>query len=171
MRGHPLPAPPGGPWCPVFKNLCARGARPAGGVGKPAHFGTPQPPTGGPQSVLFPVGAVSSPPENLPFLRRGGTLGRPKAFPLGGKVAGRQARRMRGRISECLCRAREGELPRRGKRSWPGPRPRRAAPVFANFPPGDFAACGRRVPLPSAAKEPKRHRGRIRWATAPLRSA
>ena len=25
-----------------------------------------------------------------------------------------------------LCRAREGDLPRRGKRSWPGPRPRRA---------------------------------------------
>ena len=81
MRGHPLPAPPGGPWCPVFKNLCARGARPGGVVGKPTHFGTPEWPTGAPQSLLFPVGVVSSPPENLPFLRRGGTLGRPKVFP------------------------------------------------------------------------------------------
>ena len=35
------------------------------------------------KSFFFSVGAVSSPPENLPFLRRGGTLGRPKAFPLG----------------------------------------------------------------------------------------
>ena len=34
-----------------------------------------------PQAFFFSVGAVSSPPENLPFLRRGGTLGRPKAFP------------------------------------------------------------------------------------------
>ena len=37
------------------------------------------------QAFFFSVGAVSSPPENLPFLRRGGTLGRPKAFPLGGR--------------------------------------------------------------------------------------
>ena len=36
---------------------------------------------------------------------------------------------------------------------------------------GDSAACGRRVPLPMAAKEPKRHRGRGRWTTAPLRFA
>ena len=36
-----------------------------------------------PKAFFFSVGAVSSPPENLPFLRRGGTLGRPKAFPLG----------------------------------------------------------------------------------------
>ena len=34
-----------------------------------------------PIAFFFSVGAVSSPPENLPFLRRGGTLGRPKAFP------------------------------------------------------------------------------------------
>ena len=33
------------------------------------------------KAFFFSVGAVSSPPENLPFLRRGGTLGRPKAFP------------------------------------------------------------------------------------------
>ena len=40
---------------------------------------------------------------------------------------------------EKLCRAREGELPRRGKRSWPGPRPRRA--VFGvSFTKGGFAA-------------------------------
>ena len=53
-----------------------------------------------PKAFFFSVGAVSSPPENLPFLRRGGTLGRPKAFPPGGKVAGRQARRMRGQGSD-----------------------------------------------------------------------
>ena len=35
-----------------------------------------------PKAFFFSVGAVSSPPENLPFLR-GGTLARPKAFPLG----------------------------------------------------------------------------------------
>ena len=29
---------------------------------------------------------------------------------------------------------------------------------------GDFAACGRRVPLPTAAKEPKRRRGRLRMS-------
>ena len=29
---------------------------------------------------------------------------------------------------------------------------------------GDFAACGRRVPLPAAAKEPKRRRGRLRMS-------
>ena len=59
---------------------------------------------------------------------------------------------------EKLCRAREGELPHRGKRSWPGPRPRRA--VFGvSFAQGGFAACGRRVTLPTAAKSPKRRRG------------
>ena len=34
-----------------------------------------------------------------------------------------------------LRRAREGELPRRGKRGWPGPRPRRAAGSFTGFRP------------------------------------
>ena len=34
--------------------------------------------------------------------------------------------------------------------------------VFA----GDFAACGRRVPLPMAAKEPKRPRGRLQMSTS-----
>ena len=63
------------------------------------------------------------------------------------------------------CRAREGELPCKGKRDWPGPR--LGAPLSC-FTPGDFAACGRRVPLPMAAKEPNRPRGRVRWATAAL---
>ena len=65
---------------------------------------------------------------------------------------------------EKLCRAREGELPRRGKRSWPGPRPRRAVLQ------GDFAACGRRPSFSMAKKKAKRHRGRGRWTTAPPRS-
>ena len=62
---------------------------------------------------------------------------------------------VQGQVSlEKLCRAREGELPRRGKRSWPGPRPRRA--VFGvSFAQGSFAACGRRVTLPMAARRRK----------------
>ena len=42
--------------------------------------------------------------------------------------------------------------------------PHRAAGMISAR--GDFAACGRRVPLPMAAKEPKRHRGRLRMSTS-----
>ena len=49
--------------------------------------------------------------------------------------------RMRGQVSDCICCTQ-----------------------------GSFAACGRRVTLPTAAKSPKRRRGRSRWTTAPPRS-
>ena len=39
------------------------------------------------------------------------------------------------------------------------------APLLEVFA-GNFAACGRRVPLPMAVKEPKRHRGRLQMSTS-----
>ena len=80
----PASSAPGRSLVPRFQKFMRKGSAPRGRGWKTRPFWYP----GiayrrAHKHSFFSVGAVSSPPENLPFLRRGGTLGRPKAFPLG----------------------------------------------------------------------------------------
>ena len=128
MRGCDLFRPHKGPG--RVEDHTWYGSRPAPPLSEPTLRGRFLPPLdwcrGGPMwppaSPVFSllslfvcfVGAVSSPPENLPFLRRGGTLGRPKAFPLGADspCQGEMSRSDRGDRDRCPRRGRmRGTVP------------------------------------------------------------
>ena len=74
------------------------------------------------------------------------------------KFRRREFRRLRAASNDSsFRRAREGELPRRGKRSWPGPRP--GAPRPVDWSRRGISPLRRRVTFSAMRKSPKNRRG------------